>query len=142
MKMPFLFMFFYCLLIAGCVSTPNITRKPIYLYQTAQANECVLAETGPVTDRSPYNFIGKLREIDPQVYQCAVEIPIQEFEEKLGYCVLRGHNFSAEYDFYKGAASARSHSCDARPLVNGNFYFHTSGIDQDSCGWICFQSKK
>lgn len=136
--MKSIFPFLSCILVAGCVSSPNNARSPVYLYQFAGPSECVLAETGPVKGRDRYSFAGKVREIDPQVYECAVEIPILEFENKLGYCVMRGHNYAASYDFFKGKPGTRRHSCDVRPLANGNFYFNTTGIDQDGCDWLCF----
>jgi hypothetical protein len=136
--MKSLFMTLFCVLITGCSSVSNNTRSLVYLYQFAEPRECVLAETGPVNGRSSYRFTGKVREVEPQVYECSIEIPMKEFERKLGYCVMRGHNYSAGYDFFKGRPGTRSHSCDARPLANGNFYFNATGIDQDNCDWLCF----
>ena len=128
-------------LIAGCASAPTSPPAPVYLYQFAQPKECMLAETGPVSGREKLQFTGKVREINPQVYECAIEIPMAEFKEKLGYCVMRGHTVAAGYEFFKGEQGTRSHSCDARPLVNGNFYFQATGIDQDGCDWLCFPGR-
>lgn len=128
----------FCMLISGCASPSKKTRSLVYLYQFSHPGECVLAETGPVEGRSLYRFSGKVREVDPQVFECAIEIPMQEFESKLGYCAMRGHNYSAGYSQFNGKPGTRRHSCDARPLANGNFYFNATGIDQDSCDWLCF----
>lgn len=98
---------------ATIYSTPV---TPIYMYQTVQENECVLAQTGANPGKTALSFKGRVREIDPQVYQCSIEIPKEEFEKKLGYCVLRGHNYSASYSFYKGKQEDRRHIMRCAPL--------------------------
>jgi hypothetical protein len=128
-----------CSLTLGCASNRKTT--PVYLYQTVKAETCEMAETGNFDGRPMHSYVGKVREMDPQVYECAIEIPLQEFEKKLGYCTMRGHNYAAGYEFFQGNPNTRRHGCDARPLKNGNFYFSAIGIDNDSCDWICFPEK-
>lgn len=118
----------------------NQETHAVYLYQTVQENECALREVGDGTNPDAMVFMGKHSESDPQIYRCAVEIPMQEFSKKLGVCTLGGQNYSAGYNFFKGDPRTRTHSCNSYPLKNGNFYFYAEGIDQDSCNWICFPS--
>ncbi|WP_148280243.1 hypothetical protein [Rubrivivax gelatinosus] len=127
-----------CVLMTGCVSVSKTPPARVYLYQSVSPDKCVLSETGPVAGRPRHEFSGQVREGDPQVYSCSIEIPMKEFERKLGYCVMRGQNYAAGYDFFQGNPRTRRHSCDARPLVNGNFYFQAVGIAADSCDWLCF----
>jgi hypothetical protein len=124
--------------ISGCVTQSNTARNLIYLSQNVQEQDCSISEIGNFGKSDAVKFRGKLREIDPQVYECAVEIPMPEFQKIFGYCVIRGHNIAAGYEFFRGASNSRRHSCDARPLRNGNFYFKATGINNDSCDWLCF----
>lgn len=113
----------------------------MYLTMTIRPGQCALEETGSGYKADAFRLDGKLHEVDPQVFQCTVEVPQTQFVEKLGTCYLSGFNVPAGY-FFKGDRSTRRKSCDLRPLRNSNMYVEATGIDQDSCDWICVPSAK
>lgn len=126
------------LVVLASACTQPVRKDPIYLVQNVSPRSCELMQiaVGAKPDRIRYE--GKLREIDPQVYECAIEVPPAEFAETLGVCALRGHNIAAGYSFFSGDPKTRRHGCDVRPLGKGNVYFNATGINNDSCDWICF----
>ncbi len=127
------------LVIAACAPVPA-HKAPIYLVQTIDHRQCELTQIGVGAKPDRLRFIGKLREIDPQVYECAVEVPPDEFAEKLGVCYSRGHNIAAGYSFFSGDPKTRRQACFVYPLGTGgkgNLYFNATGIDNDSCDWVC-----
>jgi len=118
----------------ACTHAPR--SEPVYLTMTVQSTQCVLEEIGSGYKANIVRFKGSLREIDPQVFRCSVEVPKAEFEGKLGVCTMRGYPLSSG-SLFKGDRTTRRSSCDMRPLRNSNMYVEATGIDQDSCDWIC-----
>lgn len=135
------------LLITACTILPNtadhttqtihVQADPVYLFQAVEKDRCAVEEVGSAVLPNPLRFPGAVSESDPQVYSCSVEVPLREFRAKLSICFLSGHNISAGYSFFSGDPKTRRHGCTAHPLANGNYYFNATGIDQDSCDWVC-----
>lgn len=124
-------------LMACATACTHVPRgEAVYLTMTVQPTRCALEEIGSGYKSNIIRFEGSLREIDPQVFRCSVEVPKAEFEAKLGLCTMRGYTLSSG-SFFKGDRTTRRSSCDMRPLRNSNMYVEATGIDQDSCDWIC-----
>lgn len=130
---------FVLLIFSGCASNNLQNQEPKTVTIYIDKNKCELIEGGSGYKTNYVKFEGKLWEKNDQHYECAVEIPENEFKNMLGsLCILSGFNSASSY-FYTGENSLlRKQSCTFRQLRKGTFYFNAGGISSDSCSWTCF----
>ena len=122
----------------GCSVNQVQTKDPTLVGISIKKNKCELVETGSGYKDNYAKFVGEVKKLNSQVYDCALEIPEKQFKEKLGStCFLRGFNRTAGRLGVGNNEVIRKQSCEFYQLRSGVFYFHASGIQYDSCNWTC-----